>query len=66
MRKSSHKCLVEPKGFMNFKGKRSPHLNPKFEVKEQFEPTEAQPIRRRHAMGGASAQGSHPHAGSAK
>lgn len=58
MRKSSHKCLPESKGFMTFKGRLSPHLNPNFEVKGQDEPTAAHPIRRRHAMAGAKNVGS--------
>lgn len=68
MRKSSHphKCLTPPKNFMSFNGPRHPQFNPKFEVKEQWEPTTAMPIRRRHAMGGAASEGSHLHAGRAK
>lgn len=53
MRKSSH-CLPVPKNFMKFPGKRTSFTNPNFEVKGQDEPTDKDPIRRRHAMGGAS------------
>lgn len=57
MRKSSNSprasIICEPKNFLKFPGKCPPQFNPNFEVKDQFEPTDAHPIRRRHAEGGA-------------
>lgn len=41
---------------MDFKGKRYPQFDPGFQVKEQFEPTTANPIRHRQAMAQSGAK----------
>ena len=48
----STKRLPAPKNFMHFPGKRTSFSDPNFEVKDQGEPTDKDPIKRRHAMAG--------------
>ena len=54
--KSKH-CLSTPKNFLKFPGKMTSLTDPSFQVKDQGEPTDAMPVKRRHAMAGARANG---------